>query len=79
MDISIEKEGKRPLIICQTPIDSVRKESWEPPGKNHVVLLENGSTHWLTPDEYAAVDKLKYINLDTLIEKYNQAKRELEF
>jgi len=67
------------LILCQTPIDAVRQEHGKPPGKNHVALLENRSTTWLTPDEYAALDRSKYINLDTLIKKYNQAKRELEF
>ena len=77
--IPLQIEGKRPLVMCQTPIDSVRQEHGKPPGKNHVVLLENRGTYWLTPDAYAAIDKSKYVNLDTMIKKYEQTKSQLEF
>lgn len=71
-------EGEGPLIMCQTPIDSVRQGQGKPPGKNHPVLGADMQTSWLTPQEYAAMDKSKYVDLETFIEKYNQAKRELE-
>ena len=63
-----------PLLICKTKVESVRKEDDEPPGGGHLVLLNDHRRSWISQWDYEKLDQSLYMDLETLLEKYNEIK-----
>jgi hypothetical protein len=68
-DLRLPDNRVIPIIVCKTPIASVRVEEGEPPGKNHLAGFAHTGLRKMTPDEFKSLDKSLFIDIEIVIKE----------
>ena len=66
-DLGLYDRADLPIIVCKTPLASVRAEKGEPGGKNHLAGYANGGLRRMTPGEFRSLDQSLYVDVEVLI------------
>ena len=68
-DLRMPDDSAIPILVCKTPLDSVRREEGDPPGKNHLAGFAGTSFRKMTPDEFISLDKSLFIDIEILLKE----------
>jgi len=61
--LDLLEDEPMPLVICQTPIYSHRKDQVESRGKIHIAGFPNGSIRKITPEQFNVLGKSGYATI----------------
>ena len=66
-ELALYDQKDLPILVCKTPLASVRRERGDPPGKNHLAGFSQGGFRKMTPEEFRSLDHSLYVDVEATI------------
>jgi hypothetical protein len=66
-ELALYDQKDLPILVCKTPLASVRREEGDPPGRNHLAGFSQGGFRKMTPEEFRALDRSLYVDVEAII------------